>query len=142
MGDDGRGAARVTMEGTRLHYIPRLNSMRFNCVSWKGDVTLSAEDMSMDRSSQPPVRQEALPVDYESDDFDGEDDYVEDDYYPNEDEEHHDWFLGSTAVKFLLAGGIAGAGKCDRPFLYCHHTNVCQFQEHAPHPLTVSRSSS
>lgn len=28
-----------------------------------------------------------------------------------EPEEHRDWLHGHTAVKFLLAGGIAGAGK-------------------------------
>jgi len=27
------------------------------------------------------------------------------------EEEHHGWFGGSTAVKYLLAGGVAGAGK-------------------------------
>jgi hypothetical protein len=26
-------------------------------------------------------------------------------------EEHHDYFGGSTAVKYLLAGGVAGAGE-------------------------------
>lgn len=28
-----------------------------------------------------------------------------------EPEEHHDWLQGHTAIKFLLAGGIAGAGE-------------------------------
>jgi len=28
-----------------------------------------------------------------------------------EEEEHHSWLGGSTAVKYLLAGGVAGAGK-------------------------------
>jgi len=28
-----------------------------------------------------------------------------------EEEEHHNWLGGSTAVKYLLAGGVAGAGK-------------------------------
>ena len=27
------------------------------------------------------------------------------------EEEHHDWLGGSTAVKYLLAGGVAGAGE-------------------------------
>ncbi|KAI0773450.1 mitochondrial carrier [Irpex lacteus] len=90
MGDDGRGAARVTMEG---------------------DVTLSAEDMSTDRPSQPAARQEVppTPVDYEADDLEDDDEYDEDDFYPHEEEEHHNWLLGSTAARFLLAGGFAGA---------------------------------
>ena len=28
-----------------------------------------------------------------------------------EEEEHHTWFGGATAVKYLLAGGVAGAGE-------------------------------
>lgn len=28
-----------------------------------------------------------------------------------EEEEHHSWLGGSTAVKYLLAGGVAGAGE-------------------------------
>jgi len=28
-----------------------------------------------------------------------------------EEEEHHSWLGGSTAVKYLLAGGAAGAGR-------------------------------
>jgi len=31
------------------------------------------------------------------------------DYYEEEDE-HHGWLEGHTALKFLSAGGIAGAG--------------------------------
>lgn len=27
------------------------------------------------------------------------------------EEEHHDWLGGSTAVKYLMAGGVAGAGE-------------------------------
>ena len=95
--------------------------------------------MSTDGLSQPPVKQEVppIPVDYETDDLEDEDDYAEGEYYPHEEEEHHDWFLGSTAAKFLLAGGIAGAGKFAiiRPQL--PFTNFSQFQELAQHPLTV-----
>lgn len=79
-----------------------------------GDVTLSAEDMSTTRSYHPPVKHAAspLPVDYEvEDDGDDDDDFDDSDLYAfEEEEEHHNWLLGSTAAKFLLAGGIAGAG--------------------------------
>jgi solute carrier family 25 (mitochondrial phosphate transporter), member 23/24/25/41 len=75
-------------------------------------VSLSAEDMSVTPLRTAPHRLEtlAVPVDYDSGDIDDDEDLSEHDVYPHEEEEHHDWFLGSTAVKFLLAGGIAGAG--------------------------------
>ncbi|KAI0347249.1 mitochondrial carrier [Trametopsis cervina] len=99
MGEDGRGAARVTMEG---------------------DVTLSAEDMSTGRPYHAPVKAESppVPVDYEIDDMEDDEDGEEDGFYPHEEEEHHNWLLGSTAAKFLLAGGIAGAVSrtCTAPF--------------------------
>lgn len=69
--------------------------------------------MSQSRPYHPPVKYAtaSTPVDYE----DGEEeDFEDDDFYAFEDEEeeeHHNWFLGSTAAKFLLAGGIAGAGQ-------------------------------
>lgn len=67
--------------------------------------------MSVTRPYHPPVKlaAPAVPVDFEVD----EDDYDEEDFedYALEDEaEHHNWLLDSTATKFLLAGGIAGAG--------------------------------
>lgn len=83
MGDDGRGGvARVTMEG---------------------DVSISGED-------RPPVNgvkslPVPIPVDHVSAHDDGE---YEDDFDDEELEETNHY---STSLKFLAAGGIAGAGK-------------------------------
>lgn len=44
-------------------------------------------------------------VDWDEDDHDHEHDH--------QHHQHHGWFGGTTALKFLLAGGIAGAGEQD-----------------------------
>lgn len=64
----------------------------------QGDISLSAGDnpASMASLRVPAVQ---LP----SANHGGEPD--------DEPEEHRDWLQGHTAVKFLLAGGIAGAGE-------------------------------
>ena len=63
-----------------------------------GDVSLSAED-------KPPLITSlwgsAASIDEDEDDFEEEE----------EIEEHHDWLQGHTALKFLMAGGTAGAGE-------------------------------
>ena len=81
----------------------------------QGDVSLSAEDMATTRPFHPPIKHAAaapqieVPVDYEVDDLEEGDD--EDEYYLDEEEDDHsNWLQGSTAAKFLAAGGVAGAG--------------------------------
>lgn len=74
-----------------------------------GDVSLSAEDISSNRPPSPPQKEvPAALVDHqEMDDDDEHDEYSEGQH----EEEQHGILGGSLAVKFLLAGGVAGAGK-------------------------------
>jgi solute carrier family 25 phosphate transporter 23/24/25/41 len=92
MGDDGRGPARVNMEG---------------------DVSLSAEDKPPDSMFHSTTVASA-PATMEDEDYD--DGYVDD---LDESEQHpHAWLEGHSALKFLFAGGVAGAVSrtCTAPF--------------------------
>lgn len=63
-----------------------------------------------------------------------------DDTLDEDVEEHHDWLQGSTAIKFLLAGGMAGAGKCDLTYAKLPTSLVpSQSLAHVQHPSTVSK---
>jgi len=120
LGDDGRGAARVTMEGTLSHISHGVDtySLGFTPVPYAGDVSLSAEDKPpnyliyrppiVQLPSVPPMHRDATPND--ADDGDDDDDDLLQDHHHIEDE-HHNWLGGTTAVKFLAAGGVAGAGQ-------------------------------
>lgn len=81
-----------------------------------GDVTLSAEDkpplfnmMRTASSEAPSIVPQALPVDHLS--VESHEEHF-DEYDDDEEEEHHSWLEGHAALKFLAAGGIAGAGEC------------------------------
>lgn len=84
-----------------------------------GDVSLSAEDKPPDGPSKavpntqvPAIPQPLLPV---------QSTYVEHEEEQEDDDDafddSHGWLEGHTALKFLLAGGVAGAGALS--FIYC-----------------------
>ena len=110
--DEARGAARVNMEGKPVTLVAMLvrgieyAEARPNV----GDVTLSAEDMSVARAAQQhsPNTATDTPLEDILDLYNGDEEEEEAEF---EEEDHHSWFEGSTAVKFLAAGGIAGAGE-------------------------------
>jgi solute carrier family 25 phosphate transporter 23/24/25/41 len=99
LGEDARGTARVTMEGAYL------SSLSFGPMAyWRavGDVSLSAEDRpTIQLKAEPTNAHNAQKLD------NGHPEAVSED-----EEDSHGWLEGHSAMKFLLAGGIAGAGEC------------------------------
>jgi solute carrier family 25 phosphate transporter 23/24/25/41 len=87
-----------------------------------GDVSLSAEDKppnyliyrppAVQPQQVPSMDHDRTPSGSENDDVDDDDD---DDgllqEHHNIEGDHHGWLAGMTALKFLVAGGVAGAGQ-------------------------------
>ena len=127
LGDDGRGAARVTMEGTllALPHGGRPYSLVFYAAPYAGDVSLSAEDKPPSYLTYRPPAVQLQPVpsmhhdttpNNTDDADDADDDLLQENHHVDE---HHNWLGGTTALKFLAAGGVAGAGE--RFFARIHH---------------------
>ena len=86
-----------------------------------GDVSLSGEDKPPNYFIyRPPAVQlqpvpsmdhrDRIPCDMEDDDTDDDDDGLLQEHH-NVEEDHHSWLGGTTALKFLAAGGVAGTGQ-------------------------------
>jgi len=97
-------------------------------VLFPGDVSLSAEDKPPSSPSPAtyrvltPVSHSGLATSLEPDDegVDEEYDYFDEDQV--EEEGRHQLHEGHTALKFLLAGGAAGAGELTHLFLHRYLT--------------------
>ncbi len=78
---------------------------------YTGDVSLSAED----KPPLPPPTTSVSSVDVRTQStYPDEDEDLDDGDY---DDEPHGWLDGHTAFKFLMAGGVAGAGESTDPHL-------------------------
>lgn len=90
----------------------------FTPVPYAGDVSLSAEDKPPNYLTYRPPAVQLPPVPSkhhgtapnDADDDDDDDDGLLQEHHHVEDE-HHNWLGGTTALKFLAAGGVAGAGQ-------------------------------
>ena len=132
LGDDGRGVARVTMEGTcsptsRVVGLTIWLTGILHTLPTPGDVSLSAEDRppncliyrppAVQLQQVPSNDHTGAPSGSENDDVDDDDD--DDDgllqEHHNIEDDHHSWLGGTMALKFLAAGGVAGAGQRHSP---------------------------
>ena len=86
-----------------------------------GDVSLSAEDLWHPGSAKPSMAKASelaeVPVDHEVE-WDGDEHDADYEHDEHEHEPEHHWLGGTTALKFLLAGGIAGAGAQSLPMRF------------------------
>jgi hypothetical protein len=83
-----------------------------------GDVSLSAEDRppyyliyrppAIERV--PPILHDIRPSKTEDFDDDEDEDLLLEEHHHIEDD-HHGWLGGTTALKYLVAGGVAGTGR-------------------------------
>lgn len=103
LGDDGRGAARVNMEGMIHNFKVYTSSEFFNLL---GDVSLSGEDRPPNGNKSSGFNPEPTPT-LGEEPQDKEDGFEQ--HYEHDDDDEHNWLMGHTA-RYLLAGGVAGAG--------------------------------
>ena len=72
-------------------------------------MSISAEDRPPTHPAKPHNQPSTVPIDHTSDpseeEIDDDDDFYDDDFEEEEEGNHN-----ATSFKFLLAGGIAGAG--------------------------------
>ena len=77
-------------------------------------MSLSAEDKPPDYLIyRPPVMTTPPPLDPDLSPTDSEDDHDHDliEEHHHIEDDHHGWLGGMTALKYLAAGGVAGAGQ-------------------------------
>lgn len=104
---------------THVVQVRRINSLCFTPAPHAGDVSLSAEDKPSNYLVYrppavllpvPPREHDTTPnaTDGDDDGDDIDDDLLQEHHHMDD---HHSWLGGTTALKFLAAGGVAGAGQ-------------------------------